>query len=168
MGLLDFFKKRLAPAPEEKKEEVIIASPIDYSAVPFQLEQPLTTEDNRRVLNQCMDTMNRRSEDLIFTGVPCTCLEKCPNTKTGKVPRYIVILHFAAKPTPESEASDQYSGKIFFLQDGAPGKGFISCWKNENKIHATIHFGLKGSTLTVKKVEGLNNQDEMVVLYKDL
>ena len=34
MGLLDFFKKRLAPAPEEKKEEVIIASPIDYSAVP--------------------------------------------------------------------------------------------------------------------------------------
>lgn len=59
MGLLDFFKKRLAPAPEEKKEEVIIASPIDYSAVPFQLEQPLTTEDNRRVLNQCMDTMNR-------------------------------------------------------------------------------------------------------------
>ena len=71
-----------------------------------------------------------RSEDLIFTGVPCTCLEKCPNTKTGKVPRYIVILHFAAKPTPESEASDQYSGKIFFLQDGAPGKGFISCWKN--------------------------------------
>ena len=95
-------------------------------------------------------------------------LEKCPNTKTGKVPRYIVILHFAAKPTPESEASDQYSGKIFFLQDGAPGKGFISCWKNENKIHATIHFGLKGSTLTVKKVEGLNNQDEMVVLYKDL
>ena len=103
MGLLDFFKKRLAPAPEEKKEEVIIASPIDYSAVPFQLEQPLTTEDNRRVLNQCMDTMNRllklagekaeiptdfaiRSEDLIFTGVPCTCLEKCPNTKTGRFP----------------------------------------------------------------------------------
>ena len=185
MGLLDFFKKRRAPAPEEKKEEVVIASPIDYSAVPFQLEQPLTTEDNRRVLNQCMDTMNRLlklagekaeiptdfaicSEDLIFTGVPCTCLEKCPNTKTGKVPRYIVILHFAAKPTSESEASDQYSGKIFFLQDGAPGKGFISCWKNENKIHATIHFGLKGSTLTVKKVEGLNNQDEMVVLYKDL
>ena len=92
MGLLDFFKKHRAPVPEEKKEEVIIASPIDYSAVPFQLEQPLTTEDNRRVLNQCMDTMNRllklagekaeiladfaiRSEDLIFTGVPCTCLE---------------------------------------------------------------------------------------------
>ena len=48
--------------------------------------------------------------------------------------------------------------------------GWIECemMKNENKIHATIHFGLKGSTLTVKKVEGLNNQDEMVVLYKDL
>lgn len=185
MGLFDFFRKKNTPAPEEKKQKVILDSPIDYSSVPFQLDLPLTTEDNRRVLVSCMETMNRllkiaaekaeipadfliRPEDLVFTGSPCTCLEKCPNTKTGKVPRYIVILHFAARPSADAETSDQYSGKIFFMQDGTPGKGFISGWKNGNQNHTIVHFGLKGSTLTVKKIEGLNDRNEMVVLYKDL
>ena len=181
MGLLDLFKKKTAQ-PVIAKERVTINSPIDYSALPFIMDQPLMENHNYAVVMECISLLNQYldkaqglvrlksvfyidAHELIFSGGPCTYLEKCENTKTGKVPKYIAILHFATTGTQIYEALKQYDGEIYFMQDGTIGKGRICCW--EKKDHIVVNIGMKGSTLIVKNIEGLNKKSERIVLYKD-
>ena len=103
--------------------------------------------------------------ELIFSGNPCTYLEKEGSTKTGKVPKYIATLHFATSGTQVFEADSQYNGELCFMQDGTIGKGWISCWEKRN--HISIKLGMKGSTLIIKSIKGLNKKQESITLFKD-
>ena len=51
------------------------------------------------------------------------------------------------------------------MQDGTIGKGWISCWEKRN--HISIKLGMKGSTLIIKSIKGLNKKQESITLFKD-
>lgn len=74
-----------------------------------------------------------------------TFFEGTPYTKTGKLSKYPLVLHYE---TSETEVVN--FGKIYYLQDGSIGKCRLTFWINHTMY--SIELGLKGTTLIVKKV----------------
>lgn len=92
-----------------------------------------------------------------------TFFECCPYTKTGKLSKFPLILHYATKNITEFDPGENYFGNIYYLQDGSIGKAKMVFWL-KNMMYK-IELGLKGRTLIIKKIEQSIN-DELQTLYK--
>ena len=73
-----------------------------------------------------------------------------PLTKTGRVPKYPKKLHYE---TPYSE--NWNLGNIWLLPDGSIGKATAITWIN--RVGYQIHLAIKDGSLTVNKVETVDN-----------
>ena len=92
-----------------------------------------------------------------------TYFECNPYTKTGKFSKFPLILHYATKSFNDAEASKNFFGEIYYLQDGNIGKCRLIYWIKHTMY--LIDLGLTGKTLTTKKIEKNCNGDK-TVLYK--
>lgn len=97
------------------------------------------------------------TEEIDFLGNPeqnfegMTHLELKPYTKTGKISKYPVILHYYTTNYTVFDSTDNYFGHISYLQDGSIGKAKLICWE-KNKLFI-IQLGLIGTTLAIKRIE---------------
>lgn len=93
--------------------------------------------------------------------VPITYVECVPYTKTGKLSKYPVILHFGS--SENEKMGDRifqwhpYWGTIKIMQDGSIGMANITFSPN----HTNISIGLYGSTLIIKRIDS-----DVGTLYK--
>lgn len=92
-----------------------------------------------------------------------TFFECNPYTKTGKLSKYPLILHYSSKSTKDSVTKEMFCGQLFYMQDGSIGKATIFITINEIKYR--IDLKLVGSTLAIKKIEKYENC-ESFSLYK--
>lgn len=158
-----------------KEDHYVEIQPIDYSMLPYNIGEHMPVSETNRfqalsditIINNIMEEFLRKNpiipkleictEDIVFTGSNPTYLEFPGNTKTGKVPKYIAILHYRTDKYDEFEPSENYFGDIFYLKDGNIGKAKLIYWIHKSMYDITL--GLSGLTLTVKRVDCLNAGD---------
>ena len=155
----------------KSNEKPVVYQNIDYSAIPYDLSKEWESSDNKiqalstisymnqflkeaRKLGNIRERLEICTEEILWTGNEVSKLVKTPNTKTGKVPKYIVVFHFATRDSSEFEPSDNYFGDIYYMQDGTIGKAWLMCWVG--KIGYNINIGLVGASLVIKKIEKYN------------
>lgn len=92
-----------------------------------------------------------------------TFFECNPYTKTGKLSKYPLILHYATPAYTDFNPTQNFFGTISYMQDGNIGKCKLTYWLNN--IMYFFDFGLKGKTLSAKKVEK-HEKDIITILYK--
>ena len=92
-----------------------------------------------------------------------TYFECNPYTKTGKLSKFPLILHYATDSFNDVDASKNYFGEIYYLQDGSSGKCRLIYWNRRTMY--LIDLGLIGKTLSTKKIEKTYNGDKTVI-YK--
>lgn len=84
---------------------------------------------------------------------PNTYVECCPYTKTGKISKYPVILHFASSELIKNENYSYqihpYMGEIKIMADGNIGSATVLFAKN----HTKFSIGLNGLKLVIKRVD---------------
>lgn len=166
---------------DDKIEEEKVHQPIDYSAIPYDLSVGWKSSDNKFQALTDISYMNDFlkvacklgnikqkleicTEEILFDGEGVSTLEKLPNTKTGKAPKYIVKLTFTTKSWEEFEPQEHYFGDIYYMQDGTIGKAWLVCWIKK-KMYC-IHIGLVGTSLAIKKIETNAKNGEKEVIYK--
>ena len=81
----------------------------------------------------------------------CTRVECYPYTKTGKLSKYPVVLHFETFPQKHDYGGFSgeaiICGEIKILRDGNIGSAWVNIWGNTFKI------GLYGLSLVLKRVD---------------
>ena len=92
-----------------------------------------------------------------------TYFECNPYTKTGKLSKFPLILHYATESFNDVNASKNYFGDIYYLQDGSIGKCRLIYWNRRTMY--LIDLGLIGKTLSTKKIEKTYTGDKAVI-YK--
>lgn len=178
---LDCFNKE----GSENVKQVISAikyETINYNEIPYDLAKGWSSEKNRNqalkdislmntFLEQVKDIADIRGhfgielEQVKWGGNSPSTFEYSPHTKTGKVPKYILILHFNTRDSEEYEPPNNYFGDIYYMQDGSIGKANLVCW--EGKIMHKVELGLKGTTFIIKKIQKMCiGRSEMKVIYK--
>ena len=90
-----------------------------------------------------------------------TYFECNPYTKTGKLSKFPLILHYATESFNDVNASKNYFGEIYYLQDGSIGKCRLIYWNRRTMY--LIDLGLIGKTLSTKKIEKTYNGDKAVI-----
>lgn len=78
-----------------------------------------------------------------------------PYTKTGKLSKYPLILHYATENITNFSPEKNYFGHIYYMQDGSIGKCTLIF--HEKFIIYVIELFRKGTTLEIKKVEKSKN-----------
>ena len=167
---------------EEKVHQQTFYQPIDYSAIPYDLSVGWKSSDNKfqaltdisymndflreaRKLGNIKQKLEICTEEILFDGEGVSTLEKLPNTKTGKVPKYIAKLNFTTRSWEEFEPQEHYFGDIYYMQDGTIGKACLVCWIRK-KMYC-IHIGLVGTSLVIKKIETNTSKSvEKEIIYK--
>lgn len=101
---------------------------------------------------------NKTNTTLYFTYFECN-----PYTRTGKKSKFPLILHYATQAYHEFNPAINFSGDIYYLQDGHIGKASLVYWIH----HMAYHFelGLIGKSLEIKKVEKTIDGNKEI-LYK--
>lgn len=74
-----------------------------------------------------------------------------PYTKTGKVSKYPLILHYATQNLSEFQPAKNYFGRIYYMRDGSVGKCTLVFWRDS--ICHTIELFREGITLKIKKIQ---------------
>ena len=167
---------------EKQVKPVIKYETIDYTKVPYDLKKGWLSEQNRNqalkdilVMNTFLEQVKEIADirghfsiepELVkWYGNSPSIFEFPAHTKTGKVPKYILILHFNTRDSEEYEPLNDYFGDIYYMQDGSIGKANLVCW--EGKTMHRVELGLKGTTLIIKKIQKTCiGESEMKVIYK--
>lgn len=92
-----------------------------------------------------------------------TYFECVPYTKTGKISKFPLILHYGTKNLHAFNSDTNFWGKIHYMQDGTIGKAELVNWISHNCY--VINLGLIGTTLSIKSVT-TNNDNGKQFLYK--
>ena len=170
-------------AEDKEEEHYVELQPIDYSMLPYNIGEHMPRSETNRyqalsdisLINNIMEEFSIKNpvvpkleictEEVVFNGSNPTYLEFPGNTKTGKVPKYIAILHYRTDKYDDPETSENYFGDIYYLKDGNIGKAKLIYWRNKSMYEITL--GLSGLTLTVKKVDFLSTGDmQKKTIYK--
>lgn len=92
-----------------------------------------------------------------------TYFECAPYTKTGKISKYPLILHYATNTHHTINPPTDFFGTMHYMQDGNIGKVRAIYWVEHTMY--LFELGLIGKTLSVKKIEKSFNNNKNI-LYK--
>lgn len=79
-----------------------------------------------------------------------TKIELMPLTKTGKIPKFPVVLHFNASKSIEWPNNNTLFGHVFYFPDGEIGKAEIISWVNHNCYILSI--AKKNNRLALRRI----------------
>lgn len=85
--------------------------------------------------------------------------ECVPYTKTGKLSKFPLILHYATSNYEDFDAENKFFGKIYYSQMGSIGKAELINWLGHNCY--VFYFATKGNSLILKSIEKNKN-----IIYK--
>ena len=170
------FKFNLQEPFVDNRMSIILVSETDQHLVKDDLMFLSTYVSQARDLAKIEQPLELPIDDLVYApqqldiGTPCERIQyytyfQCePYTKTRKLSKYPLVLHYGTKNMSEFDPEENCFGHVYYMQDGSIGKCTLIFWKN--RIMHCIELSRKGTTLTVKKVEkGENGIKD--TLYKD-
>ena len=149
-----FYNNQMCIIPINKTDKIQVKK--DLSSLNKYVFQACSVANIDRKLELPLDELIYNPQILDY-GTPSERTEyytffQCePYTKTGKLSKYPLILHYATKNKNEFQPSKNYFGCIYYMKDGSIGKCLLIFW-NYSKCH-TIELFRNGATLDLKKVE---------------
>lgn len=183
----DYYYQKMIDQPEKEntrdQDEKLRPCPIiDYSFIPYAVGAGWTLADNKIQaltdivlmndllwqackLGQINDKLEICTEEVQWDGECASFFEYPLPTKTGKIPKYIVVLHFHSKDVRQMEFPDAYYGDIYYMQDGTIGKADLTCWAGGRQYKVDVR--MRGTTLIVKKIQTIAlGERYTTILYK--
>ena len=94
-----------------------------------------------------------------------TKIELMPLTKTGKIPKFPVVLHFNASKSIEWPNNNTLFGHVFYFPDGKIGKAEVISWVDHNCYILSI--AIKNNRLSLKRIHTNDKETaKKINLYK--
>lgn len=152
-------------------------------ALPFDIEKSMSDSANKAQLLKDIDIINVYLEkacalssiktklhisksDIVFdgTGEDKSYLDVNPYTKTGRLSKYPVTVHYRTKYYSSIDPPKNYFGSIHYLKDGSIGKAELVNWVGKKMY--LVKIGIVKNVLVVKSVETIDKSYKRFFIYK--
>lgn len=155
----------------------------DSSPLPYNISKELFSPENITQFFSDIDTINNylaearklskiktklyiNKNDITFLGMgdSPSHWEIVPYTKTGKLTKYPLVIHYRTKYFSSFEPLEDYFGAIYYMKDGTIGKAELINWIKHKKY--LVKLAIINGMLSVKSVQTLDDQYNKIYLYK--
>lgn len=157
----------------------------DSSLLPYNISKELSSPENITQFFLDIDVINNylaearnlskirtklciNKNDIIFSGIrdSSSHWEIVPYTKTGKLAKYPLVIHYRTKYFNSFEPIENYFGSIYYMKDGTIGKAELINWiKHKNYL---VKLGIINGKLSIKSVQTLDDQYNRIYIYKHI